>query len=80
MVIYVELMEYVFHHCLEHHRRVAQSKEHDGWFKQASVSLECSFPLITPLNPHVVEPPAEVKYHEELGVMEAGQHVRDEGK
>ena len=75
-----ELMEYVIHHCLECHRGVAQSKEHDGWFKQASVSLEHSLPLIALLNLHVVEPPVEVEYHEGLGITEAGQDVRDKGE
>ncbi len=67
-----ELMEYVIHYCLECHRGVAQSEEHDSWFKQALVSSECSFPLITLLNLHIVEPPMEVKYGEELGIMEVG--------
>src|SRR5258705_12687739 len=34
-----ELTKDVVHHHLECHRGVAQSKEHDSWFKQASVSL-----------------------------------------
>ncbi len=72
LAIVDELMEYVIHHCLECHRGVAQSEEHDSWFKQASVSLEHSFPLITLLNLHIVEPPMEVKYGEELGIMEVG--------
>ena len=65
-------MEYVIHHCLECHRGVAQSKEHDSWFKQASVSSERSLPLIALLNLYIVESPAEVKYGEELGITEAG--------
>ncbi len=44
------------------------------------VSSECSFPLITLLNLHIVGPPAEVKYSEELGIMEAGQDVGDKGE
>ncbi len=77
LAIVDELIEYVIHHCLECCRGVAQSKEHDSWFKQASVSLECSLPLITLLNPHIVEPPVEVEYCEELSVMEVGQDIRD---
>jgi len=75
-----ELMKDVVHHHLEHCRGVAQSKEHDSWFKQASVSPECSLPLITLLDLHIVEPPAEVEYGEELGTTEVGQDIGDEGE
>ena len=67
-----EISEDIIHHCLECHRGVTQSKEHDGWLKQPLVSLECSLPLIPFLDPHVVESPSEVKYSEELSVVEAG--------
>ena len=75
-----ELTKDIVHHCLERHRGVAQSEEHDGWFKQALVGSECSLPLVALLDPHVVEPPGEVKYSEELSAMEAGQDVRDKGE
>jgi len=75
-----ELMKDVIHHRLEHHGGVAQSEEHDSWFKQASVSLECGLPLITLLDPHIVEPPVEVEYGEELSTMEVGQDIGDEGE
>src|SRR5258708_24541211 len=75
-----ELTKDVVHHCLEHHGGVAQSKEHDSWFEQALVSPECGLPLITLLDLHIVEPPVEVKYSEELSTMEAGQEIRDEGE
>ena len=75
-----ELTKDVIHHHLEHCRGVAQSKEHDSWFEQASVSPECCLPLITLLDPHVVEPPVEVKYGEELGTTEVGQDIGDEGE
>ncbi len=75
-----ELTKDVIHHHLEHHRGVAQSEEHDSWFEQASVSPECCLPLITLLDPHVVEPPAEVEYGEELGTMEVGQDIGEEGE
>ncbi len=80
LAIVDELAEYVIHHSLECHRGVAQSEEHDGWFEQASISLECSFPLVTLLNLHIVEPPVEVKHSEELGIAEAGQDVRVKGE
>ena len=62
----------IIHHCLEHCRGVTQSKEHDSWLKQPLVSLECSLPLIPFLDLHIVESPSEVKYSEELSIMEAG--------
>ena len=64
-----ELMENIIHHCLEHRRGVAKSEEHDSWFKQPSVSPECSLPLVSFLDLHVVEPPLEVKHGEELSTM-----------
>src|SRR5258708_3663602 len=73
-------MKDVVHHHLEHRGGVAQSEEHDSWFKQALVSPECGLPLITLLDPHIVEPPVEVEYGEELSTMEVGQDIRDEGE
>jgi len=67
-----ELTEDIIHHCLEFHGGVAQSKEHDSWFEQASVSAECSLPLIPLFDLHIVEPPAEVEYSEELSITEVG--------
>jgi len=64
-----ELMEDIIHHCLEHCGGVTQSKKHDSWFKQPSVSSECSLPLITFLDLHIVESPVEIEYGEELSVM-----------
>src|SRR5258708_15816397 len=75
-----ELMKDVVHHHLERCGGVAQSEEHDSWFEQASVSPECSLPFITLLDPHVVEPRAEVKYGEELSTMEVGQDIGDKGE
>src|SRR5260221_12401607 len=72
LTIVDELMEDIIHHCLEHCRGVTQSKKHDGWFEQPSVSSEHGLPLIIFLDPHIIESPAEIKYGEELGVMEAG--------
>ena len=56
-----EISEDIVHHRLEHHGGVTQSKEHDSWLKQPSVSLECSLPLIPFLDLHIVESPSEVK-------------------
>ncbi len=67
-----ELMEDIIHHCLEHCRGVTQSKKHDSWFKQPLVSLEHSLPLVIFLDLHVIGSPVEIKYSEELSIMEAG--------
>src|SRR5258708_21886935 len=75
-----ELMKDVVHHHLEHCRGVAQLEEHDSSFKQGLVILECGLSLIALLDLHVVEPPAEVEYGEELGTTEAGQDIRNEGE
>ena len=72
LTIVDELTEDIIHHCLECHGGVPQSKKHDSWFEQPSVSSECGLPLVIFLDPHVIESPAEIKYGEELGVTEAG--------
>ncbi len=72
LAIVDELMEDMVHHCLECCRGVTQSEKHDSWFKQPSVSSEHGLPLIIFLDLHVVESPAEIKYGEELGIMEVG--------
>ena len=72
LTIVDELMEDIVHHCLECHGGVTQSKKHDSWFKQPSVSSECGLPLIIFLDLHIVESPSEVEYSEELGIVEAG--------
>src|SRR5258708_1071100 len=72
LTIVDELTEDIIHHHLEHHGGVTQSEEHDGWFKQLSVSLEHGLPLITFFDLHIVESPVEIKYSEELSIAEVG--------
>jgi len=72
LAIVDELTEDIVHHCLEHCGGVTQSKKHESWFKQPSVSSECGLPLIIFLDLHIVESPVEIKYGEELGITEAG--------
>ncbi len=72
LTIVDEILEDIVHHCLECHGGVTQSEEHDSWLKQPLVSSEHSLPLIPFLDLHIVESPSEVKYSEELGIMEAG--------
>src|SRR5258708_23146795 len=80
LTIVDEISEDIIHHCLECCRGVTQSEEHDSWLKQPSVSSERSLPLIPFLDPYVVESPSEVKYSEELSIMEVGQDIGDEGE
>src|SRR5258708_34716789 len=79
LTIVDEVSEDIVHHHLECGGGVTQSKEHDGWLKQPSVSLECSLPLIPFLDLHVIESPSEVKYGEELSITEAGLKNGDSG-
>ena len=66
------ISEDIIHHHLECCGGVTQSKEHDSWLKQSSVSLECSLPLIPFLDLHIVESPSEIEYSEELSIVEVG--------
>ena len=68
LAIVDEILEDIIHHCLEHHRGVTQSKEHDSWLKQSLVSSEHSLPLIPFLDLHIVESPSEIEYGEELSI------------
>src|SRR5258705_10274372 len=68
----VRVNEDIIHHCLECCRGVTQSEKHDSWFEQPLVSLECGLPLVTFLDLHIVESPAEIKYSEELSITEMG--------
>ena len=72
LTIVDELMEDIIHHCLECCRGVTQSEKHDSWFKQPSVGLEHGFPLVIFLDLHIIEPPVEIKYGEELSITEVG--------
>ena len=46
----------IVHHSLEGRGGVAESEEHDSGFEQAMGTFECSFPLVTFLDAHVVVP------------------------
>ncbi|PFH44814.1 hypothetical protein AMATHDRAFT_166212 [Amanita thiersii Skay4041] len=48
--------EYVVHHSL----KFGQSEEHYQRFKEAPISPECGFPLVTVLDPDIVISPANV--------------------
>ena len=56
----------MIHEHLEYGGSIAESKEHDGGFKQAHVGNEHSLPLVFS-NMNVVVPPSDVKLGEQGG-------------
>src|SRR5258707_5934981 len=67
----------VVHHGLEGGGQVAQSKEHDKWFKESSVCGEGCLPLISFFETDIVEAPVEVQGGEPFHIMQPSEHVRD---
>ncbi|KAG6859862.1 hypothetical protein C0993_003367 [Termitomyces sp. T159_Od127] len=59
-----EVSEDVIHHCLESGWTVGESEEHDKGFKQSTIGLEGSLPLISFLNVHIVVAPPDVQFGE----------------
>ena len=59
-----KFMENVVHHGLEGGGAVGQSKKHHKRFVQSSVCSESSFPLISLLNPDIVETPPHIQFSE----------------
>ena len=51
-------------HCLECHRGVRQTKEHNRWLKEAFGREEGSFPFIPFSDPNVVISPSNVELRE----------------
>ena len=75
-----ELPEQVVHHGLEGRRAVGQSEEHHQRFKESARSPKCGLPLVTLLDPDVVETPPDVELGEVASVPEFVHQVRDERK
>ena len=59
-----EVFEDPVHHSLESSWTISQTKEHNKWFVESSVSLECGFPFITFFHPDVIETPSDIKFSE----------------
>ena len=55
-----EVPEDVIHHGLECSWAIGEAKEHDQWFKQPLICLECCLPLISFLNVHIVIAPVDI--------------------
>ena len=70
--------EGVVHESLEHGRRVAETKEHDGWFKESFVSDESCLPLVTILDLDVVIPSSNIELGEVVGVFQLVHKIGDE--
>ena len=56
---------------------IAESKEHDGWFKKSERGDERSFPLIFLTNTDVVVTPVNVKFSKVSGVLYVINEFRD---
>ena len=69
--------ENMVHEGLKSPGGIANSKEHDGWFKQSERSDECSFPLIFLINMEIVVTPANVEFSEVSGVLHVINEFRD---
>jgi len=62
---------------LERGRTIGETKEHDKWFKQPSVSSESRFPLIAFLHSDIVKTSANIQFCEILGSSEFGYQLWD---
>ena len=69
----------VYEH-LKYGGSIIESKEHDGGFKQAHGSDECSFPLVLLSNENVVVPPLNVKLGKQDGFLYIINEFWNEGK
>ena len=67
----------MIHEGLKGAGSVAESKEHDGWFKKSKRGDECSLPLIFLMNTDVVVTPANVEFSEVGGILHVINKFRD---
>ena len=74
------VVERVVHESLECGGGVAQTKEHDGGFKESFVGDEGRLPLVTILDMDVVVPPSNVEFCEVASIFLLVHEVGDEGK
>jgi hypothetical protein len=72
--------ENLVHHGLEGGWAVAHSEEHDNGLKEAEVTPESTFPLITFSDSDVVESTTNVHFGEVLGVTEPVNDFRNQGR
>ena len=70
----------VIYKSLQDGRRVGESEEHDGGFKEFFVGDESSLPLVTIFNVDIVVPPTNIKFREDLSILEFVNKVGNQGK
>ena len=72
--------ENMVHEGLKSAGGIAESEEHDSWFKKSKRSDECSFPLIFLMNMDVVVTPANVEFSEVESFMSStSSEIRGSG-
>ena len=69
-------MEDVIHHHLEGCWAVCKAEEHNLRLKEPSIGVECGLPLITFLNPDVVETPLDIQLGEVFGTSVATKGLK----
>ena len=70
----------VVHELLEHGEGVAETKEHDGQFKESLVHDESHLPLVAILDADVVVSPSNVEFGEVVSVFQLVHEVGNERK
>ena len=70
-----EFVEKVVHHRLEGGRSVGEAKEHDHWFEEATIRLECCLPLIAIAHANVIISPTDIQLREKC--RPAAVHPRE---
>ena len=68
----------VVHEPLKGGRRIGETKEHYGWFKESFMGDEGGFPLVSILDMDIVISPVDVKFGENHCSLEFIHKVRDE--
>jgi hypothetical protein len=74
------ITEGVVHESLKSEGGVIHAKEHDCRFKEAFMSDEGTFPLISVLDADVVIAPSNIEFDEDLSSFEFIDEVQDKGK
>ncbi|KAG6892434.1 hypothetical protein C0993_003848, partial [Termitomyces sp. T159_Od127] len=75
-----EVLEDVIHHCLKGGWAIGELEQHNKQFKQSSVGLEGSLPLISLLDVHIVVTPPDIHFGEVPCPPEVIDELKDEGK
>jgi hypothetical protein len=67
-----EILKDFMHHGLEGGWTVGKAKIHDQWHKRTLICLECSLPLITLSDTHIIVSPAYIELCEVAHTLEFG--------